>query len=103
MNNPLPTASNEADILARIGKARGAPELIEPTEEPLDLEVKPDEVEVEEVEELSETLETEPEAVEEDAAEQIAEDSEDIYDVGGREITLKRIEELEQGNLMQSE
>lgn len=104
MNNPLPNVSNEKDILARIGKARGAPELIEPTETPLDLEVKPDEVEVEEVEEFSETLETEVETVEEDAAELSQEDIEELYiDLDGEEVSLNSVREWKSGNLMQSD
>jgi len=103
MNNPLPTQSNEKDILSRIVKARGTAEPEAPTDEPIvNLEVTPDEVEVEEVEELPETLEAAVETVETGEPEQ-ADELEDIYDVGGREITLKRIEELEQGNLMQSD
>lgn len=106
MNNPLPTQSNEADILARIGKARGTSEPVTaPTEEPISLVVTPDEVEVEEVEELSETLETEVETVELDETEQPESDQEEFYvDLGNeREVSFKQIKEWEQGSLRQSD
>ena len=105
MNNPLPTQSNEADILARIGKARGTSEPVTaPTEEPVSLVVTPEEVEVEEVEELSDTLETEVETVELDETELPESNPEEFYvDINDREISFTQIKEWEQGHLMQSD
>lgn len=100
----LPNVSNEAEILSRIKIARGNAEPQAPTEELTDLEVKPDEVEVEEVEESPETLEAEPETVETDETEEPSGDQEDSFiEFQGEEVSFTQIEEWRQGNLRQSD
>lgn len=97
--------SNEAEILERISKARSGPELVtESTDEALDLVVKPDEVEVEEVEAVAETIEAEPETVETDETIEPELDQEDSFiDFKGEEVSFTQIEEWKQSGLRQSD
>jgi hypothetical protein len=95
--------SNEESLLNRISQVRNPSEPNEPTEVEESLEVTPEEVEAESVEELA-TDEVELEAEELDESAPQIEESEEFYvDIDGREISFSDIKEWEQGNLRQSD
>lgn len=97
-------APNQEDILSRITASRGNTELSQPTEDPVDLEVKPDEVEAEQVEELPETIAAEVETVEEVADELPDNDTEELYiDLDGEEVSLSSVRDWKNGKMMQSD
>lgn len=85
--------SDTQNILDRIKAARAEPELVEPTDE---AEAEIEAVETEEV--VNEEPETE---VVESSESDDVEDS--VYLVGDKEISLKRLKELEEGHLRQSD
>ena len=104
MLDNLTGSNTEKDILKRIKAVRGNAEPEKPTEELANLEVSPDEVDVEEVEELSETTKAEIEPVENDNDEPQNDEDEELYvNINEREISFSQIKEWEQGSLRQSD
>jgi len=102
MNN-LAT-NNESDILQRIKLVRSGSEPAEPTEETESLEIKPDETEIEEAEELPEAITDLEQTAELDDEPEETQDKEDLYiDLDGEEVSFSQINEWKHGNLRQSD
>lgn len=95
--------SNEETLLNRISQVRNPTEPSEPTEAEESLEVTPEEVVTEPVEEImTEEVELETEELESQLSQN--EEAEEFYvDIDGREISFSDIKEWEQGNLRQSD
>lgn len=96
------TGSSEASILDRLTALRSESEPAVPTDEPQAQEVTPDEAEEEEQEIAQEPEAENVEQLEESDA-PTEDDSELVYDLGGREVSAKQILEWEQGSLREAD